>query len=49
MLIKNVGNYFISIPSNTDPAIILAVFAKTFCLQAQKGENLYTIFNMRKN
>lgn len=46
---KNVGNYFISLPNNTGPAIILFMFAKTFCLQAQKGENLYTIFNTRKN
>ena len=33
-------------PSNIDSTIILAVFVRTFCLQAQKGKNLFTIFNV---
>lgn len=48
MLIKNVGNSFTVILSNTNSTIILAVFARVFCLPAQKGKNLFPIFNMGK-
>lgn len=32
--------------SNIDSTISLAVFVRTFCLQAQKGKSLFTMFNM---
>ena len=36
------GHSFTIILSNIESTIILAVFVRTFCLQAQKGKNLFT-------